>query len=281
VELGTKTITVDNANAVKPFGAIDTPAQGGEASGSKFRNNGWALSPQPNKIPIGGTTIKVFIDGVFADNVNYNHYREDIAALFPGYANTNGAWAFLELDTTAYANGVHTIAWSVTDNAGNTDGVGSRYFSIQNTGGASSSSAALHSMGRSLLQLPTEPILSPNIISHTPVDFSLDKPIRFKTGYENITPRGIYPDKSGVIHLKIRELERINIHLDRYHIGYMVVNGKPRLLPVGSKMDPKTGVFSWQPGAGFLGEYEFVFFGRDPSGKIVKRNVHITIEPGF
>jgi hypothetical protein len=267
VELGTKTITVDNAHAVKPFGAIDTPGQGGEASGDKFRNNGWALTPQPNKIPEDGSTIKVFIDGVLVDNARYNLYRADIANFFTGYSNTNGAWAYLDFDTTAYANGVHTIAWSVTDNAGNTEGVGSRYFSIQNTGGVSSSSAAL----------------SPDIISHIPVDPSLDKPIRFKTGYENenITPRGVYPGNNGVIYLKIRELERIVIHLDRYRIGYMVVNGEPRLLPVGSNMNPKTGVFSWQPGPGFLGEYEFVFLGRDRLGKIVKRDVYITIEPGF
>ncbi len=34
--LGTKIIMCDNANAVKPFGAIDTPAQGGTASGSAY-----------------------------------------------------------------------------------------------------------------------------------------------------------------------------------------------------------------------------------------------------
>ena len=281
VELGTKTITVDNANAVDPFGAIDTPTQGGEASGTKYRNNGWALTPQPNKIPIDGSTINVFIDGVPVDNVHYNLYRSDIANLFPTYANANGAWGYLDFDTTAYANGVHTIAWSATDNAGNTDGIGSRYFSIQNTGGAPKSSAAPYSMGRSLLPLPAEPMQSPNIISHIPVDHSLDRPIWFKTGYDDITPRGIYPDYNGIIHLKIKELERINIHLDRYQIGYMVVNGEPRLLPVGSTMNPKTGVFSWQPGPGFLGEYEFVFFGRNLSGKIVKRDVFITIEPGI
>jgi hypothetical protein len=280
VELGTKTITVDNANAVKPFGAIDTPDQGGNASGTRFRNNGWALTPQPYKVPEDGSTINVYIDGAPVGNAQYNLYRADIAGLFPGYANTNGAWAYLDIDTTAYANGLHTIAWSVRDNGGRTDGVGSRYFSVLNIGSTSNSSAAHISMGRSLLQLPAEPMHSPNIIAHIPVDHSSHKPIRFKTGYEDITPGGIYPDNDGVIHLKIKELERINIHLDRYHLGYMVVDGKPRLLPVGSQMDPRTGVFSWLPGVGFCGEYEFVFIGRDLSGNIVKRSVYITIEPG-
>ena len=30
------------------------------------------------------------------------------------------------------ANGIHTIAWSVTDNQGRADGIGSRYFWVQN-----------------------------------------------------------------------------------------------------------------------------------------------------
>jgi hypothetical protein len=134
VTLGAKTIICDNANAVKPFGAIDTPGQGGIASGSSYINWGWVLTPQPNQIPIDGSTINVYVDGVYLGHPVYNIYRKDIAALFPGYVNSNGAVGYFYLDTTAYENGVHTIQWTVTDSAGNTDGIGSRYFTIQNTG---------------------------------------------------------------------------------------------------------------------------------------------------
>lgn len=133
VTLGTKTINCDNANAVKPFGSIDTPEQGGQASGSSFRVQGWALTPQPNKIPEDGSTMNVFVDGTNLGHPTYNIYRADIAALFPGYANSNGAHWFIEFDTTTYANGVHTIYLTATDDAGNTDGIGSRFFTIQNT----------------------------------------------------------------------------------------------------------------------------------------------------
>jgi parallel beta-helix repeat protein len=132
VTLGTKQIICDNANAVKPFGAIDLPAQGGTASGTNYRNQGWVLTPLPNKVPGDGSTIDVIIDGTKVGNVTYNIYRSDIASFFPGYANSNGAMAYFDFDTTAYANGVHTIQWVATDNAGNTDGIGSRYFSINN-----------------------------------------------------------------------------------------------------------------------------------------------------
>ena len=55
-----------------------------------------------------------------------------IAALFPGYANTNGAVGYFVLDTTTLTNGVHTIAWVVRDSAGNASGIGSRYFTVVN-----------------------------------------------------------------------------------------------------------------------------------------------------
>ena len=132
VTLGSRIITVDNNHAVKPFGAIDTPVQGGTASGEDYINNCWALTPQPNMIPVDGSTMDVVIDGVVKGHPIYNIYRWDIAWFFPGYANSNNAASYYYIDTTKLSNGVHTIAWAVTDSAGNNDGVGSRYFTVQN-----------------------------------------------------------------------------------------------------------------------------------------------------
>jgi len=131
--LGASTIICDNAHTVKPFGAIDTPKQGGTASGSNYQNCGWVLTPQPNMIPQNGSTINVWVDGVNIGNPQYNQYRSDIAALFPGYSNHNGASGDFILDTRQYQNGVHTIQWTAADNAGNSDGIGSRYFCINNS----------------------------------------------------------------------------------------------------------------------------------------------------
>ncbi|UCH95029.1 MAG: hypothetical protein JSV88_32905 [Candidatus Aminicenantes bacterium] len=276
VELGTKTIFVDNANAVKPFGAIDTPEQGGDASGTSFRNNGWALTPQPNKIPENGSTINVYIDGEAVGKATYNLYREDIASLFPGYANTDGAWGYLDFNTTAYSNGVHTISWGVSDNAGNSDGIGSRYFTIQNTGGASSSSARD-------TQYPEHVYRQPSFLPTSGItpDYSNAEPIRIKTGYnDNINPREIYPDNDGIITIEIRELQRIMILLPGHAVGCMMVNGEPRPLPIGSKIDPETGIFYWQLGPGFLGEYYLVFIARDPNGTFKRNDIRLRILPG-
>jgi subtilase family serine protease len=131
-DLGVKTIAVNNAGASAPFGTIDTPAQGGTASGSSYVNFGWALTPLGKDIPADGSTIVVYIDNLPVGHPVYGQYREDIATLFPNYVNSQGAVGYFYIDTTKLTNGVHSIAWSVTDSAGVASGIGSRYFTVQN-----------------------------------------------------------------------------------------------------------------------------------------------------
>jgi len=132
VVLGSRVINSQNSGSVLPFGTIDTPGQGETVSGT-IHNFGWALSP--NLIPEDGSTIAVYIDNAFVGRPTYNQVRSDIETLFPGYPNTTGgrgAVGFFQIDTTQYANGVHTIAWVVTDSNGQARGIGSRYFTIAN-----------------------------------------------------------------------------------------------------------------------------------------------------
>jgi hypothetical protein len=208
-DLGTRTITVDNAHASKPFGTIDTPSQGGSVSGNAFVNFGWALTQNPHAIPLDGSTLTVIVDGVVLGHPTYNQFRSDIAGTFPGLANSNGAVGFFYIDTTTLANGIHTISWVATDNGGHTDGLGSRYFTVLNSGG----------------------VAAPQ---------------------ELAAPRTV----TGVRSIQMRELDRIEFEVGSNR-GFLLVNGDRRPLPVGSTL--KNGVFYWQPGPGFLGEYELLF----------------------
>jgi hypothetical protein len=285
VTLGSKVINIDNANALKPFGAIDTPTQGGTASGSNYINWGWALTPRPNCIPTDGSTINVYVDGVNLGNPTYNIYRSDIASMFPHYCNSNGAAGYFYLDTTPYENGTHTIQWVVTDDAGNTDGIGSRYFTIQNIDGATSQKkAAVFNVNRQSCDV--EPVeLSRRVEDNF-------EPVEILKGYkEDRMPQLIYPGDEGVITVEIKELERVEIHLQGKHIwqpvptranyrGYMKVNDRLRPLPVGSTLDSRRGIFFWQPGVGFLGEYPLVFMEKH-SGQWVKKNIIVRIVPRF
>jgi len=60
--------------------------------------------------------------------------------------------------------------------------------------------------------------------------------------------------------------------------AYLVVGEELRPLPIGSTFDSERGVLYWQPGPGFLGDYEFVFIVEEISGKR-KIPVRVTIKP--
>jgi hypothetical protein len=289
VILGSKTIRCDNANAVKPFGAIDTPAQGGSASGSSFINWGWVLTPQPNSIPTNGSTINVWVDGINLGHPTYNIYRSDIATLFPGCVNSIGAAGYFYLDTTAYTNGVHTIQWTARDSGGNVDGIGSRYFSISNTGTSVSSEQSYQANAR-----PQTPILNISQIAHIPTDYSV--PVKVNKGFkEDIEPQVVLADETGMNRINIKEVERIQIYLtDRRDdnstveslkansfTGYLEVNNRLEPLPVGSILDAQRGIFYWQPGPGFIGEYRFVFIEKEQNTDISRKNIVVKIVPRF
>jgi hypothetical protein len=270
--LGTKTITCDNANAVKPFGAIDIPEQGGTASGERFVNWGWALTPQPNSIPLDGSTINVWVDGVNLGHPVYNIYRADIAGLFPGYFNSNGACGYYYLNTTKYENGMHTISWSAEDSAGNLDGIGSRYFFIRDSGeGYSQPDSSTSDQKKSVMINKNYNQIPPDI--HIPLWYS--------KGYEeNVKPHRIYPDEKGITYIKIKELERIEIRLaseSTIVTGYMAVGHQLRPLPIGSILDAQTKTFYWQPGPGFVGAYRLNFILKEPDGEMKRIDIIIKI----
>ena len=129
--LGSRSVTLANAASTAPFGSIDTPGQGETVSGV-IVNFGWALAKGTRRIPVDGSTIDVYVDNVLVGHPTYNNFRADIAAAFPGLNNSNGAVGYFVLDTRTLADGVHTIAWIIRDDAGEASGVGSRFFTVRN-----------------------------------------------------------------------------------------------------------------------------------------------------
>ncbi|HLP60110.1 MAG TPA: hypothetical protein VK186_14820, partial [Candidatus Deferrimicrobium sp.] len=277
VTLGTKSIICDNVHAVKPFGAIDTPIQGGVISGSNFINWGWVLTPAPNMVPTDGSSIDVWIDGVKRGHPIYNINRPDIASLFPNYSNSGGAGGYFKFNTTNYNNGIHTIAWSVEDNAGNTDGIGSRYFSVQKIA-ADQDNPGIHTT--TAMKNRT---YSFDRIAEIPRHIS--GPVIIKKGFrDDAETRILDCDEQGFIRVQLKELEPVEIRLSEDECiteltGFMVVEGQLRPLPIGSTLDLKTVAFHWGPGLGFVGNYQLVFILKDQNGKLWKKNIVINIRP--
>ncbi len=243
--LGTRTVTVTNASASKPFGTIDTPQPGETISGKAYVNFGWALTPLPKSIVTDGSTINVYIDGAKVGPVGYNAYRADLATLFPGLANTMGAAGARVIDTTKYANGLHTISWAVTDTAGVGEGIGSRYFTIQNGAALSASGSRLSASGLSITSVDGHSRLKPDAT----------KDITIRRGYDETRPfESIARADDGAFIVHSHALERLEIDLGA---GATL----DTTLPIGSTLDTVRGVLTWQPGPGFLGTYDLVFTG--------------------
>jgi hypothetical protein len=215
------------------------------------------------------------VDGVNLGHPNYNIYRADIADLFPGYANSNGSAGYFSLDTTAYTDGVHTIQWVATDNAGNTDGIGSRYFTIQNS--SSSYKAIKRGQGGLPPCLPTCLKLPPSLHENLQGDYPIRVIKRYNT---TVYPQTIYPHEDENITIEIKELERVEIHFSSGGWkGFQVIGDRFAVLPIGSTLDRARGIFYWQPGPGFIGEYQLIFFAGEKRGKSARKNIIIKILP--
>jgi hypothetical protein len=262
--LGTKTITCDNADSKAPFGAIDTPGQGDVTSGI-VANFGWVLSPGARRSdPPGGGTVTVFVDGVPAGSPGGWASRSDLLALFPValYSGVDTALGVFSLDTTTLADGVHTIAWSVTDNLGLTSGIGSRFFTVSNAASvlAAPSTALASTATHTAPGMDTIPGRGTATILMGRRGFDLTAPLEY-----------FFPDKDGVVTIESRELDRIELQLEPGSTGALITALGLRPLPAGGQLDRTNGIFTWAPGPGFVGSYDFVLGGR---------RVRIVLRPG-
>ena len=248
--LGTRSFTASNNSSSRPFGTLDTPRPGETVSGT-YINFGWALTPLPSTIPLDGSTISVFIDGVFRGHPSYNHARPDIVALFPGLNNSAGPVGWFMFDSRTLTNGLHTIAWVVQDDSGAVSGIGSRFFRVQNadnsstmTVDAAATSAGLEASVASVGLRPGE--------------------LGLRRGFDGNAPIRRVRAKGDLYAVAVAALERIELHLGGESdsglvAGYAIVGNERRDLPAGSTLDQQRGVFYWQPGAAFMGRYELVF----------------------
>lgn len=296
VDLGIKTIIANDKYNKKPFGLIDTPAWGGTISGSSYANTGWMLTPRPKTIPKTGNSIWVWIDGVQIGHPVYNQYRADIALAFRTFKNKSGAGGTFWLVPTQYVNGLHTIKWVARDSAGASGDTGTSYFTVLNvpSPGASASGTAEPpgTVGISSGYSQTSELVG------LPIDYR--SPAYARTGFSSEGPfEAVFPDVKGVLDIDVEIDDRVELRMNEAEFpspgvstlpetrdsrtvkfeGYLVVGDELRPLPVGSTLDRKTGVFYWQPGPGFLGQYDFVFIKQNSGRFSVKSPVTVRILP--
>jgi hypothetical protein len=261
--LGSRTIVGRNSTATAPFGAIDTPRQGETISGSNYANFGWVLSRVAHADPPGGGSVTVFVDGLAVGVPCCWNARSDLTSIFAGYPGVQNALGVYGLNTYAFGNGLHTIAWQVVDSVGHSNGVGSRFFSIFNQ-----DAALTQARGRPLQPAgPDLGVRTADLGAASP-----DTTLTVREGFARPGPAREVPVDGGVRRVAAGERSRIELRLD-YPGGlagslaaYQVVAGRLGALPVGSAFDPERGILFWQPGLGYVGDYDLLFVRTDANG---------------
>ena len=210
--------------------------------------------------------------------VDYNHFRSDIAALFPGLANSSGAIGFRILDTTTMTNGVHTIVWVVRDNLGNVEGIGSRFFTVSNgVGAVTAIEGAASRRGRER----GDAGMRAAAIAAAPLD---EAPVLGRRGWDDEGQWQAYGiGRSGRVVIRGQELERIELALGEHsgerYTAYLRVADELAALPIGSTLNTATGAFTWAPGVGFVGNYDLVFVRWMGDQALARHEIRIVLAP--
>src|SRR5262249_55553508 len=156
--------------------------------------------------------------------------------------------------TTTMNNGMHTISWTVTDSAGAIEGIGSRFFAVSNGVGALTAEAHAES-GAAV------PATTAHAIAAMPQDRD---PVIGRRGWDlSAAWRAYSVGNAGRAVLRGEELDRfelsLGLHPQSRYRGYLRMGDDLQPLPIGSTLDPAAGMFTWAPGVGFVGRYDFVF----------------------
>jgi beta-lactamase superfamily II metal-dependent hydrolase len=276
-------------------------------------------------IPTNGSTMTVFIDSLPTALVAYNQCRgsvgnpvptgifcnDDVSNIFGNATpqpvlttRTANATLFRNLDagrapigvysfnTATLANGLHTIAWSVSDSAGRNEGIGSRFFNVLNSGadvpvggrtfrsGGSAGSEDPASETQMLADAPAQVLgQALSLATRTPVTSG----VYGRTGFDLAASwQQMQANEDGRYTVRLPEMGRLELWLgDAVETGYLVANGTLRSLPTGSALRTEdataSSVYGWMPPVGYIGDYALSFV-RD--GERIDVTVTIVPTPG-
>lgn len=122
-----KAVRIDNTLNEAPFGHMDLPVpNSGVSANGVLTVAGWALDDR--KVD----HVDVVVDGQLERQAVTGIYRADVAANFPNDPDAIVAGFVLNVDSTKYTNGVHTVSARAVDDQGQQGFLGSAQVEIFN-----------------------------------------------------------------------------------------------------------------------------------------------------
>lgn len=234
-------------------------------------------------MPTTGSTMTVFIDGLPVAKVSYDLCRgsvgttvpagvfcnDDVANIFGNptpqpalltrtanptrFRNLDAGRASIGLhtvDTTGLANGLHTIVWGVTDSAGRSEGIGSRFFNVLNSGADPAADAGLRAA----------PAQDRGVVASLAGHPTGAAGVWVRTGFDLTTPWHDLPvDAAGRREVLMDEGGRVEAWLGAPVDAAFLVTpaGTLRDLPTGASL--RGAQVAWVPPVGYVGRYHLAF----------------------
>jgi len=151
---------------------------------------------------------------------------------------------------------LHTIAWSVTDSLGRTEGIGSRFFTVLNSGADQFGGAR-----RAWASAPPDgERRGDDDAVRTARALAPPDGVWGRTGFDLLTAWAeIRPRDDGRYRVRLPEMGRLELSFGApVEAGYLVApDGTRRDLPVGSRLDEAR--FGWAVPVGYHGAYQLEF----------------------
>ncbi len=111
--LAPRGVRIDNSRNQPPFGEVEDPVQNASVSATGvLQVSGWALDER--RID----HVSVYVDGLLERDAVVGIYRGDIASSYPGVPSAATSGFVLNVDSTRYTNGVHTVTVKAVDDQG-------------------------------------------------------------------------------------------------------------------------------------------------------------------
>jgi hypothetical protein len=137
VELGSRTVNVDNAINQAPIGGLDSPGDRNIYVSGVYPITGWVLDAEGIRTTIAPdgrvlADIEVMVDDMVVGQAFYPLPRPDVANAHPDVVGSLNSGFQMNLDTTRYTIGMHTIAVRAWDTGGLNRVIGSSAVWIEN-----------------------------------------------------------------------------------------------------------------------------------------------------